>query len=53
MKKKQYKPVYRVRIDFNHDEPMQKPLPPCELYYLNKYSESKVSHTDISDEVAG
>lgn len=50
MKKKQYKAVFRARIDFNYDEPQQKPLHPGGSYYLDKYSESRVSYTDISDE---
>lgn len=50
MKKKQYKAVFRTRIDFKNDEPLQKPLHPGGLSYLDKHSESQVSYTDISHE---
>ena len=46
MKKKQYKAVFRTRIDFKNDEPLQKPLHPGGLYYLDKHSESQVSYTE-------
>lgn len=50
MKKKQYKAVFRTRIDFNYNGPQQKTLHPGGSYYLDKYSESRVSYNDISDE---
>lgn len=50
MNKKQYKAVFRTRIDFNYDESLQKPLHPGGLYYLDKYSEEQVSYTDITNE---
>lgn len=50
MKKKQYKAVFRARIDFNYDEPQQEPLHLGRSYYFDKYSESQVSYADIADE---
>lgn len=50
MKKKQYKTVFRARIDFNYDEPYQESLHPGGVYYLSKHSESKVSYEDIANE---
>ena len=50
MKKKQYKAVFRTRIDFNYDEPHQKPLLPGHSYYLEEGANEKVSYADISDE---
>lgn len=50
MKKKQYKTVFRARIDFNYDEPHQKPLRTGGLYYWDKYSELKVSYNYIANE---
>lgn len=50
MKKKQYKTVFRARIDFNYDEPHQKPLLPGHTYHLEEDSDTRVSYTDISDE---
>lgn len=48
MKKKQYKAVFRARIDFNYDEPQQGPLVPGHSYYLE--NERKVSYSDIANE---
>ena len=50
MKKKQYKTVFRARIDFNYDEPYQESLHPGGVYYLSKHSESNVSYEDIANE---
>lgn len=50
MRDHKYKAVFRARIDFKNDEPQQGPLRPGGSYYLDKYSESRVSYTDISDE---
>lgn len=50
MKKKQYKTVFRARIDFNYDEPPQKPLLPGHTYHLEEGSNTRASYTDISDE---
>ena len=50
MKKKQYKAVFRARIDFNYDEPQQKPLLPGHSYYLEEGPNEKVSYSNISDE---
>jgi hypothetical protein len=50
MKKKQYKAVFRARIDFSDEEPQQKPLHSGGSYYLDKHSESQVSYTDIVNE---
>lgn len=47
---KQYKAVFRARIDFNHDEPYQKSLHPGGVYYLNEHSGLKVSYEDIANE---
>lgn len=47
---KQYKAVFRARIDFNYDEPYQESLHPGGVYYLDKRSESKVSYEDIANE---
>ena len=47
---KQYKAVFRARIDFIHDEPYQESLHPGGVYYLSKRSESKVSYEDIANE---
>lgn len=47
---KQYKAVFRARIDFNHDESYQESLHPGGVYYLSKHSESKVSYEDIVNE---
>ena len=48
MKKKQYKAVFRARIDFKNDEPQQEPLVPGHSYYLE--NERKVSYSDITNE---
>lgn len=48
MKKKQYKAVFRARIDFKYDEPQQEPLVPGHSYYLE--NERKVSYSDITNE---
>lgn len=48
MKKKQYKAVFRARIDFKNDEPQQEPLVPGYSYYLE--NERKVSYSDITNE---
>lgn len=48
MKKKQYKAVFRARIDFKNDEPQQGPLVPGHSYYLE--NERKVSYSDIANE---
>lgn len=50
MKKKQYKTVFRARIDFNYDEPPQKPLLPGHTYHLEEGSNTRASYTDISNE---
>lgn len=50
MKKKQYKAVFRTRINFNYDEPHQKSLLPGHSYYLEEGASEKVSYADISDE---
>lgn len=50
MKKKQYKAVFKARIDFSYDEHRHKSLRPGGSYYLDKYSEEKVSYTDITNE---
>lgn len=50
MKKKQYKAVYRSRIDFNNCEPYQKLLLPGHYYYLEEGSNTKVFYNDIADE---
>lgn len=47
---KQYKAVFRARIDFNYDELYQESLHPGGVYYLNKHSDSKVSYEDIANE---
>lgn len=47
---KQYKAVFRARIDFNHDESYQESLHPGGIYYLSKHSELKVSYADIVNE---
>lgn len=47
---KQYKAVFRTKIDFKQTEPHQKPLLPGYSYYLEEGSNIKVSYTDISDE---
>ena len=48
MKKKQYKAVFRARIDFKNDESQQGPLVPGHSYYLE--NERKVSYSDIANE---
>lgn len=48
MKKKQYKAVCRVRIDFKNDAPQQGTLVPGHSYYLE--NERKVSYSDIANE---
>lgn len=48
--KKQYKAVFRARIDFNYGEPQKKPLQLGEAYYLDKYSEEQVFYIDITNE---
>lgn len=51
MKKKQYKAVFRARIDFNNREPYQKPLLAGHYYYLEEDSKTRVFYNDIADEV--
>lgn len=50
MKKKQYKAVFRARIDFNNCEPYRKPLLAGHDYYLEKGSNTRVFYNDIADE---
>lgn len=47
---KQYKAVFRARIDFNYDESYQESLHPEGVYYLDKRSELKVFYEDIANE---
>lgn len=47
---KQYKAVFRARIDFKHAEPYQESLHPGGVYYWNKHSDLEVSYDDIVNE---
>lgn len=47
-RKKQYKAVFRTRIDFKNDEKPSLPLCPGQTYYFENQRE--VSYRDISDE---
>lgn len=47
-KKKQFKAVFRTRIDFKNDKELSSPLCPGQTYYLG--NEQKVSYSDIVDE---
>lgn len=49
-KSKQYKAVFRVKIDFNCDEPYQNQLFPGYYYHLEESYNEKVSYNDIADE---
>lgn len=50
MKKKQYKAVFRARIDFKKHEPHQTALLPGLSYHLEEGSNARVSYNDIADE---
>lgn len=50
MKKKQYKAVFRTRIELQYDELRKKSLFSDESYYPDKYYEEKVLYNDISNE---
>ena len=47
---KQYKAVFRAKIDFKQTESHQSLLFSGHSYYLEEYSNGRVSYTDISDE---
>ena len=47
-KKKQYKAVFRTRIDFKNDEKTSRPLRPGQTYYFENQRE--VSYSDIANE---
>lgn len=47
-KKKQYKAVFRTRIDFKNDEEQSRHLRPGQTYYFE--NERKVSYSDIANE---
>ena len=47
-KKKQYKAVFRTRIDFKNDEELSRPLRPGQTYYFE--NEREVSYCDILNE---
>lgn len=49
-KAKQYKAVFRARIDFKYNELNQKPLHPGGTYCLEKRSEMEVAYEDIANE---
>lgn len=51
-KKKQYKAVFRTRIDFNYDESQQKSMFSGYPYYIEQGSKEKLSYTNITDEAA-